>query len=636
MAGAVLQIGDRRARDHENAVASLGRIFGPIPRYLYETLDDDALAYEIQKRWTAKRLDMGIRIITDAQLLRYMDPEKVQDHWRNFWTGAPLKKLQHSDTLRVGTYNWPRAIVEGLTGLITGSGEQLAYSVDAIPWDKNDMVSSARCDMVDQFVERWQVANEYERVFSDEGANLYALGRNWKSVITRTEPGPLERLAKVTNHWPGSVASFYQSDQRTLECVIVATEMLPGEAAAMYPDKVDQIANAVRSPSSWMRSLGMQRPDLTWNLNSTVTVLTCWYRSMKGTTGKVDVLLNAPTATSQTAANAMLLEKKPDSGYPDIPLRCTPRFKTNDRPPDEAQGALYDIAPLATQYDEVVSAAHDMLTRAFYVRYKLTNAYGRPPALIPNTSIIALRAGQDLEHLQDVVNNVPVDTFATRLEELMLIFPGLSRYFIGQAPPSETSGDAIDAAINASIQRQVTTRTEVKVDERWMYLQAIGQATQFAHWNVNGKTVSLGVLAGDYKLELKWQSDNPRSAVKAKQLAMAARQAGIISLETAQKEFGVISSLDETRKVVAERQNVYLRPDIVALTEQALSARQNRQMQAAQLAAPQPTPGGAPQQQAGQANNASNTVASQGRPPQFQNDNSRVMPPAMAGDNTNP
>lgn len=641
-----VQYGHKRSQDMDRVRQELGSIAGPIPRQLYETLRDEDLASEIEKRWTMRRFQMSSRVVMDQRLLRYMDPEIVQHHWQNFWTGASLKKLEHSNQLTIGVFNWPRAIVESLTGLLTGSDDALAYSVDVVPRNSEDIVSRTQASAADSFVNGfWIPQTEYERTFMRGGSDIYALGRRAFGVITQTEDGPLKNLPKVSNVWPGSLATFWHENHETLECVIVGSEMLPAVAAAMYPGNDDKIMRAIHEPSAWRRYLGAERPWSTWDLNSTVTVLTCWYRTTKATIGQAVVLLDSPLGSATRARNLALLDKKMDTGYPDIPYRVTPRFKTNDRPPDEAQGALYDIAPIATMYDEVVSAAKDMLYRAIYQRYKLSNAYGRPPQLIPNTSIIALRAGQDLTRLDDVLNSVPVDTFISRLEELMIIFPGLSRYFLGQAPPSETSGEAINAAINASIQRQVSTRTEARTDERWIYRQVGGQAAQFAKWQVNGRTVSMGpVLAGDFDYLIRWRSDNPKDAVKAKQLALAALKAGVIGLDTAQSDWGITNPEEEQRKILRYMSDPRLRPDMVALTGQALismarakltTAQVDQALASGQAFAPQgaPGPGG---NGAGQAGAASATVAGNMKPPLTEGDNTRGLPASQSGDQGQP
>lgn len=580
MAVVAMQYGQRRERDALQARRDLGSILGPIPRYLYQTLTEDQLAEEVERRWTARRLEMSQRIVMDGQLLRYMDPEKVQDHWRNFWTGEVNKKLQHSDKLAIGVFNWPRAIIESLTALLVG-GKPLPYRLDVTPWDRESQPAALQAEMVEQFIDRWQLGQRYPLVLNDRAANIFALGCNWNMVTTPPGEGMLPQVRNVDR---GAVASFWQSDRRTLECAITSTEMLPGEAAAMYPEKVDAIARAVHNPSSWARSIGAEKAMWTWDLSSTVTILNNWYRNSKGGIGVVTTLLGAP----QNKTNSIVLAHTPDAeGYPDIPLWCVPRFRTNDRPPDESQGVLYDIAPIVTLYDETVSAAQDMLRRAIYQRYKLTNAYGRPPTLIPNTSIIALRSGQDLSRLDDALNNIPVDTFIQRLEDLMRLFPGLSDYFLGRVPPTETSGEAIHASINASITRLQVTRTEFLEGERWQNEQIVAQASAYYSATYNGRSVSMApILRGDYAFRLQFVDENPREAVKAKQLALAAEKAGIISLETAMGTFGVTSTQDELRKIRRDRQDDVLRPDIVQLTAAARGAKQS--LKAAELAAQQP------------------------------------------------
>ena len=656
------QYGDALRRDAEQARIELGHILGPVPRYLYQTLDDIALAQEIEKRWVAKRLEMSQRIVMDDRCMRYMDPERVQHHWMNFWTGEPNKKLQHSNTLAVGIINYPRAVVEAITALLVGQTPD-PYMLSAIPWNRDNPAAAVQAELVEEFVARWQAQpheGAYQVTLNDRANNIVSVGRNWNGIWL----DPNDPLPRGRNVYPGAVASFWQSDKRTLECAIVATEMLPGEADAMYPGHTEEIQRAIHHPSTWHTVQKRTTTDgtgTTWDNSSTVTVLTSWYRTAKNTIGQAVVLCGAASDTRGHSLSTILLAHRPDTGYLDIPLYCVPRFKTGDRPPDEAQGVLFDIAPIVTMLDELVSAGRDMLWRAIYQRYVLSNAYGRPPSLIPNTSIIALRAGQDLKPLMDVLQNTPIDTFIARLEEYIKVIPGLSDYFLGRVPPTETSGEAITRSINASITRLAITRSEFATGELWQYRQLVTQAARWYKGSYDGQAVSLApVLRGDYRFSLSWVSDNPADAVKAKQLALAAQKAGIIALETAQRTFGITSTIDEQRKIRRDRMDVVMRPDIVQLTAGARGAMLNLRMQErAALAPPQPqtppvkvslsgqvdpltaaklaeqatqmelVPGGPVVKElgagSGAAKSASDTVSGQMTPPRSEGDNSRVM-----------
>lgn len=560
----VQQFGDRAMAQRDESqkmMTALGGILGPIPRYLYAQLanNPDQLALQVKQRWMARKLQMSTRTITDSVLLRYADPERVQDHWRNFWTGAPLKKLEHANTLSIGVYNWPRAVVEAYVGLLAGN-KPMAYQLDVRPRMKGSQAAIVQGEIQEEVILGWQEDTDYPITYTDRVTNVASIGRNWNGVFT----DPHTRKVKAINAWPGSVAAFWQEDQRTLESVTVSTEMLPGVAASMYPKAEALIQQAVQPPQAFVKNFALEHPWQSWDLNSTVTLLQNWYRTTKGTIGLAVVLLN--TRGNGGLGNAALLENTPDTGYTDIPFRCVPRFKMTGRAPDEAQGIIYDIAPLVTQYDEVVSAARDMLWRTFYQRFKLTNAYGEKIDMIPGTGIYKLRAGQDLNALSETLNTVPIEQFITRLEEMIMVFPGLSRFFLGSSPPSETSGEAIAASINASITRLATTFTELGRGESWQYGQL---ATQMAKWGGPLAPLFKG-QAFDYVIG--FLDANPQSATKAKQLILAAKNAGIISLDTAMQGFGVVSVMDEQRKIRAEKQDVVMNPAAVALTMQARSS----------------------------------------------------------------
>ncbi len=589
-----VQPAQRYSLAREEVMAKLGNITGPVPRYLYSGLDEDALASEIVKRWSARRMQMATRIDIDHRLMRFVDPEQVQDHWQNFWTGVPLRKLQHSNQLAIAVINWPRALLEATVGLVAG-GKPMPYQLDVRPFFSGSPAEQMRAQFTEDALMRWQRKSKYELGFLAKASNVMAIGRNWTQVTTSS----VSRETTAENVWPASVAAFWKSidGHRWLESAIVLSEMLPGEAAELYPDKVDAIARAVRLPSGARSGLvNEERATTTWDLNSTVTVLTCWYRTNKDTIGQAVVLLGGASSQVSNQGNSVMLKHTPDTGYTDLPLWCTARFKTNDRPPDEAQGILYDIAPLATQYDEVYSASRDMLWRAIYQRYVWTNAYGgKPPTLMPGTSIYALRAGQTLTRLDDVLQNTPVEMVLARIEDLMLMISPLSRHSLNANVPTETSGEAIAQSLHASISRIEPTRTEFQAGETWMYGQVASQQARWGSLSLGGVKVSLGpVMGGDFDYVIGWLDISPKDATKAKQLDLAAHRAGIIALDTAQKTFGVISPSDETRKIRQERQDLVMRPDAVALTGQARSVAISAYLAEQRAKNPQPPPADQP------------------------------------------
>jgi hypothetical protein len=574
-ANTAVQYGDERER-------ALLSIVGPIPRYSFAELDDEELGRQIKRRWMVRRTQMLPQIVMDMRLLRFIDPERIQDQWQNVWSGKPLAKMYHNAGLSVNQYNWTAPIIEALTGLIAG-GKPRPYDLDLESEDSSSESGRLQADIAEKYCTRVYRKQRYQVTFLDGISGLWSLGRRWTQVTTNPET----RMPEIRDLWPGSVAAFWQHDRRTIEQVITSTRMLPGEAAALYPDKKDEINAAVTGPYQTGGASVSPNDSRSPLLASGVTIMTCWYRTLDNTIGQCVVLLNDVTS-GRDELPTIILSRDDDTGYTDIPLRCTPKFRVKDRNPDEAQGVLLGVAQLQTEYNEVMSAFHDMLWRAIYQRYKAKN-FVKPPKLLKGTNIYAMRGDQDILRLDEQVNQVPVEAFINRLENMLIILPGLNKYFLNSAPPSETSGDSIVASINASITRIEPVRTNIQDDETWLWEQVLEQAAAFGVVKDDiGELPLRDVLGGPYFVNIGWIDVTPKDAVKAKQLALAGLKAGVISLETAQNEWRILSKTDEQRAILRERTDARWSPSAVQQTAQALMAQIQVQKAKRDLSAPPP------------------------------------------------
>ena len=281
------------------------------------------------------------------------------------------------------------------------------------------------------------------------------------------------------------------------------------------------------------------------------------------------------------------------TGYEDVPVQCTPRFKIPDKAPDESFGVLMQIAGLHRQYNEVFSAYRDMLWRTIYARYVAKGfTFRNAPKLIPGSAIYALpRTDQDFKRIEEAVNIQPIDNFLTNLEKLVVVIPGLNHYFLGSAPPSETSGESITAAINASVTRIEPWRTNIQKGEQWTYQQVLAQSEAFHHFTYQGHSVSMSdIIEGKRQVYIHWRDVTPKDAEKAKRMALEGVQGGVVSRDTAMDEWNIHSKADERRKIRKERQDIVLSPATVLQIAQARS--QLAQLQAMSGAAGQG--GGAP------------------------------------------
>ncbi len=584
-----LQYGDQMGKSSGEALRMLGSIVGPIPRNVYPMLDDALLAQEIRRRYTAKKIQMGPRLILDMRLLKWYDPERIQDHWQNVWTGIPLPKMRHATGLAAGVFNMTKPVVETLVSLFAGA-DPFPYMIDVKPRSETNPVDRLQSEGVEKWLQREVRDQKYERTYLDGITNIITIGRNWKYVHTH----PRTRRIITENPWPGNVAAFWQQDLKTLESVTVSTEMTPAEALGWWPDKAAEIFAATVGPSNRFEPSGYNLlSPLTWARYSHITVLTHFWRTMDDKIGSSCVLLNSmglgPAGIPNPAASAVMLERFDTTELTDVPLVCTPRFKTPKKPPDEAQGVLIDAAGLNTELDEVLSANRDMLWRAIYARYK-AKGFSKAPRLARGTAIYPLpRQGMDIDRINDVVDVGPVMQFITKIEEYMLILPGINEHFLGRTPP-QTSQEAINAAINASISRQGPTKKNVKWDELWMYGQWIDQGNAYGEaTDTDGTALPLSTfLYGRHDIELAWEEMTPRDAVRAKQMAISAFDKNLISRRRTQREFNVLSNLDEDEQIKREVTDPLLRPASVASTAEAMVQSLNLQLAKKREMVPEP------------------------------------------------
>lgn len=604
------------ARKQEDLLANLT---SPIPRFrMVEgdslSLSDQQLADEVVRLFTIRRAQLAEQNIMDMRLMRWYDPEQLEDQWKNVWTGEPLRKLSHSKGLSVENYNWCKPVVEALVGLLAGF-KPMAYDIDVEPEDETSEADGVQSEIIEKFLRMEQDRQNYPITYQDGMGYLTALGRWWRYVIW----DPDMRQVKTQTLWPGNVAAFWQGDQRTIEQVVVARHLSVGEAVDLYPEKRQAIIDSITGPSS---SGGAGESVLT-NSQSKVTLLTFWYRTGRAKTETIGMATVLIGAAAKDGTNNLLLERGADTGYDDIPLRCTPRFKTMDKNPDEAQGILMDVAPLNTEFNEVMSAFRDMIWRAIYQRYVAKGfTFKNAPRLNQTVAgVIPLpRVDQDLRRLDEVLNTVPVEQVLARLEEMIIVFPGLNRYFLGSAPPSETSGEAITAAINASITRLEPIRTNIQADETWMYAQWLAFYEKYGEYG--GERMD-ELIEGKRKVRIYWADISHKDAQKARTMALSGVQQGLISRDSGQSTWGVQSKTDENRKILREFKDPWLHPERVSQTasaimqwSQAMAALQ--QTQGGGMGAP---PGGQGDQMQRRAAESGRTAAAMGAAPQFESDN---------------
>lgn len=608
----------------------------PIPRHQFAELikrdergDEYGLSHEVSRMWVGRRMQLSARALMDTRMLAYLEPEQMQDHWQNWMTGSPLSKLRKSG-LSLEVYQWPAVVVEALVGLLAGY-KPMAYQISVIPDDPLSDAALMRAAIHEKWLYKEMDFQNYPIIYQDLVTYLQAIGRAGRMVTIH----PKTKRIRTLPVWPGHIAAFWQEDQRTIEQAIVARNMTVGEAVSMWPEREDDIMAAIwkgagRGSNRSFDPNTRQSVDMLLS-QDTVTVLSCWYRLGDygdEQIGEANILVGS--SETHSPGGRVLLDYDMDSKCPDIPVRITPRFKSVNRPPDEARGAVDLIAGVVTEYDETLSAYKDMVWSGVYPRYVGLGFTTKSAPRIDRTvgGVIPLpRTDQRLQRLEETINTVPPEQLLAHQEELIITFSTLSRMFLNP-PPSETSGEAIGASIHSSIMRIEPQRTNIQYDEIWTYRMWSALTYEF------GSSAQKFVLMRWPEMELVWRDIRPREEVRAKQMALAAIQQGVISKDTARDEWNIVNKEDEARKVLRERQNPYTNPEHVSQTAAAL-------IQVARARAMQQQPQGAnPMDERAQASadEGARTAAAMGAPPNGVSDNSEggVLPPTAETSMTAP
>lgn len=548
----------------------------PIPRHRFAELvkadlggsGDPGLAEHVTRLWVKRREQLSSRNLMDVRMLRYLDPERMEDHWQNWLTGAPLAKLQTSG-LSIELQQYPLAVVEALNGLLAGF-KPMAYQFDVLPEDSMSDASIAQAEAHEKWLYREQDDQDYPTVYLDLITYFNAIGRAWRMVTMNERT----RRIRTVPLWPGHVAAFWQQDGRTIEQVIVARNLSIGEAVAEWPDRQAEIERAVFAGFT-NTSRGSERRNVDiLSSDDQVTVLNCWYRLGNDgeTIGVANILIGADN--NKTSGGRLLLDADDDISYPDIPLRCTPVMKVPDRTPDESSGPLQAIAGSVTSYAEVLASYHDLVRAMTYPKFVAQGFTFRNAPRIDRTigGVIPLpRGDQRLVRLEETLNSVPPEQLLAHEEKLIVLLAGLNPHFLGVAPPSETSGEAISASIHASVMRLEPRRSNIQRDEIWTYRMWSGLTYEHGEYEFEGRTVKASaVLLPWPTLSLQWRDIRPREETRAKQMALAAVGEGIISKDAARDEWSVLSKSDEVRKIIRERQNPITNPENAASTANAI------------------------------------------------------------------
>lgn len=530
----------------------------------YTHLPDEQFAEEWKLRYMLGRARMLPDVARWMRLLRFFHPTRLQDHWQDS-LGNPLPKLYKSQGLSVEIYNWCRAIIEVYGSLLAGH-KPFPFAIDVPPFDPTSELDRFMADAQEKLIVQELYDQKIPLHFLDFCTSVVLFGIGY--VCSWIDPYS-KRLRTTAIPWPGDVIPEWGSDRYgrgadALESVII-TERIPLDAAKrLFPD-----TEFVQSYADFE-----SRPDSGFAVDykfGSVTIIKLWWRWSEPTASSRKEHIGYAELAIDGIDNKqpMVLYREDKTGYSDIPVRWAARFQTPGEPPHKAAGVLDDVVGINTEFNERLSAYSDMLMKLVYPKFKgkgFTSA--NVPRFSEGSNIIPMGYNQELEQLQEQVNNFPFDSFLSRLENMILMVSGLSRLIMGSIPPgSETSGEALNNLLHASISRLEVVRTPIQ----WAWLSLfedvwIPMMRKFYKFNVKddlGARVSVKVsplLERFTRIVWVWPDVTPRDSIKAAQLAMNLGAGGYLSDETVMQRAQVPSVVDEVEKIRKQRQDPILHP----------------------------------------------------------------------------
>ena len=236
-----------------------------------------------------------------------------------------------------------------------------------------------------------------------------------------------------------------------------------------------------------------------------------------------------------------------------------------------------------------------------------------PPGTVPESGeAVAPGPGARWEEIRSGVNTFPFDALINQYWTTAHRITGLSEILFGAPPASQTSGRALQAQLDSSINRLSPKRTR--------YYEGLRGLLRFWHFmtmKVNPRIDGIPVkkvITGLNNWKIVAPEITPRDVIEHTQNIMDKVNGKLISLESAMDEIGVDNPLQEIDKIMAERSNAHLFPgdaQAIAAVVATLQAIQSQQNQNAMGAA----------QQGQNAQNAAVADAQQAQPTRDQSQN---------------
>lgn len=547
----------------------------------YQQLDDNQFAQEWRARYMLQRAQMLPDVARWLNVLRYFHPTRLEDHWHDI-NGNPLAKLYKSEGLSVEIYNFCRPIIEVYGSLLAGQ-KPLPFSLDIPPINPDDDIDRFMADAQEKVLMDELFAQKFPLHFMDFAVSTVLFGIGYMCSWLDAKSG---RLRSQTFSWPGDVLPQWGSDRYGagsdgMESVILAERLTLDAARRTYGDAKFVISNNM--PLNFDGSPVLNEPQIGMG---SVLILKIWWR-WNDANGDEKIGYAAVAFDATASGESEVLYRQDDSGYPDIPVRWASRFNTPTKSPHQAAGVLDDIVGINTEYNEKLSALADMLLKLVFPKYVAKGfTSANVPRLGRDSNMYAVGLQQDIKALIEQINNVPFETFLSRLETMMFTISGLSRLMMGSMPPGDTSGEALSNLLHAAIGRLEGVRTPIQwamtsmFDEIWVPM--IRDYYKLSSKDINTGQASSHTLTEIFgrfnRSQFIWPDVTPRDALRTAELAMNLYKAKGISREGMMGRAQIPSVIDEIERMRKEMVDPVLNPQDVMLTAQAKQAQISVQM----------------------------------------------------------
>lgn len=585
-----------------------------IPLEEFQKLADANFAQLWKERFQLARVQMLPEIGRWLNIVRYFHPRKVEDHWHDRW-GNPSPKLYESEGLSVEIYNLCRPIIEVYGSLLAGQ-KPLPFAIDVLASDAKLRSEVFRADAQEKLLMHEMLNMKIPLPFMDFCVStvMFGIGYVWSWI----DPQSL-RLRTQAISWPGDVLPQWGSDRYgrggdALESVIFTERMQLDTARRLYPD--------VRFVSSSPDII--VRPDMHQTIlpPGTTQILKTWWRWWDPEDEDEKVGYAEVAYDGTESGDPETLMRQDDSGYPDIPVRWATRFQTPGEAPHRSAGVLDDVVGVNTEYEERLSALADLIVKVVFPKFKGKGFnINNIPQLRRDQNVIPMTDRQDLLLLQEVIAGSAAlfDSFLGRVENFIFSSVGLSKLFFGSAIPGETSGEALNTLLHASISRLEVVRTPIQwawislIEDIWVpLLYKYGSYSVPDPLTGKKRRVTLQPIFDQFfGLTWTWPDVTPRDALRAIQVAMDLANNKMLSKESAMGRAQIPSVVDEMEKIRRELLDPVVNPEHYRLVKLA-----------EMMTAPQQTvtsPGA--EKMAAQIGDENLKARAAGQPPQFEEDN---------------